>query len=135
MAEAVNPWRRLRELPEVELRWAYIDDALGFYLPNGDGTGTIVLDADLDYAERRATLLHELIHHERGICGIDRYDERGIEDAVALQLVPVAELAALYQVAVANDLPVEPWMVAEKFSVPDDVAERAMLLFLRTAAA
>ena len=127
---AVNPWRILRSSPELTLRWADLDEEWGFYEPHDDGTATIVLDASIGQAERNATLMHELEHHRRGITGDPRYDERGVEDAVAYQLVPVAELAAMYEVAVANDLPVEPWQVAEKFGVPDDVAERAMRLFL-----
>lgn len=131
MGNRVNPWRELRSHPEVELRWAYLDDECGYYEPHGDGTATIVLDAAMSYAERQATLLHELEHHRRGITGDPRIDERGIEDAVARQLVPLDELRALYEIAVLNHLPIEVWMVAEKFDVPDDLAERAMRVFLR----
>lgn len=125
-----NPWRILRASPEIELRWAYLDGECGFYEPHDDGSAIIVLDAEIGFAERRATLLHEIVHHERGICGEPRLDERGVEDEVARRLVPFDELYALWEIAVLNDLPVEPYMVAERFDVPDDVAERAMRLFL-----
>lgn len=126
-----NPWRRLRETPQLALAWELLPEGLeALYSPNGDGTATIVIDAGLTRTQRRAALCHELVHHERGITGDARVDERGVEDEVASRLVPFDELAAMYHVAVTNDLPVETWMVAEKFDVPDSVAERAMLLFL-----
>lgn len=130
----MNPWRILRASPEIELRWALLDDKFGEYEPNDDGTATIILDADIGPEDRRATLMHELIHHQRGITGEPRTDERGVEDEVARLLVPFDELHAMWEIAVLNDLPVEAWMVAERFDVPDDVAERAMRLLLASSA-
>lgn len=126
-----NPWRQLRAQSDIVLEWSRLpDNMLGAYVEKAGGVRTIVLDERLDREERRATLCHELIHAERGITGEERFDERGVEDEVARRLVPFDELAAMWEVATLNDLPVEPWMLAEKFDVPDDVAERAMRLFL-----
>lgn len=112
------------------LRWAALPDGTrGLYT---DHPPTIVISTALNRVDRNATLMHELIHHERGICGESRVDERGVDDEVARRLVPSNELAAMYEIAVANDLPVEPHMVADKFDVPSRVAERAMSLFLET---
>lgn len=125
--EVVNPWRRLREMGEIELRWAALPAGVrGFYCDN-----TIVLDVGLSRVQRRATLQHELVHAERGVTGDPRLDERGVDDEVARRLVPVDELYAMWEIAVLNDLPVEAWQVAEKFDVPDAVAERAMRLLLK----
>lgn len=125
------PWVTLRESSEITLRWGHLPEGVrGVYAPNTDGTATIVLDARLDRVQRKATLGHELEHHRRGITGDPRTDERGVEDEVARRLVPHHELYAMWEIAVLNDLPVEVYMVAERFDVPDRVAERAMLLFL-----
>lgn len=119
-------------MTEIELVWEDLPEGVrGMYCPSGDGTATIVLSAALGLEERNATLLHELEHHRRGITGDARLDERGIEDAVARQLVPADQLAAMYEIAMLNDLTVEPWQVAEKFGVPDRLAERAMRLLLK----
>lgn len=127
---SLNPWRELRSREEITLRFAALpQDVLGQYEETADAK-TITLDRSLDREERRATLCHELVHHERGVTGDERFDERGVEDEVARRLVPIEELYAMWEIAVLNDLPVEAYMVAERFDVPDDVAERAMRLFL-----
>lgn len=128
---AVNPWRLLRASPEVELRWAYLDGLCGFYEPHADGTAMIVLDAGIDAATRNATLMHELEHHRRGICGVARYDERGVEDEVARKLVPLDELAQLVASICDDGTPVMAWELAAAFGVPEDVAERACEMLKR----
>lgn len=95
-----------------------------------DDPPTIVLDRRLGRVERNATLAHELEHHRRGITGDPRTDEHGVCEEVARQLVPFDELYAMWQIAVLNDLPCDVWQVAERFDVPDRVAERAMSLLL-----
>lgn len=115
-------------MQQIELVWAHLPSGVrGLFL---DPPPTIVLDARLSRVDRRATLVHELIHAERGITGCERIDERGVDDEVARRLVPIDDLYAMWEIAVLNDLPVESWQVAEHFDVPDRVAERAMQLFL-----
>lgn len=124
-----NPWAWLREHSSITLRWAHLPSGVrGIYVE--DDSPVIVLDARLGRAQRNATLCHELVHAERGITGNPRVDERGVDDEVARRLVPTDELASMREIAELNDLPIEVWMVAEKFDVPDDVAERAMRLLL-----
>lgn len=131
MGNAFNPWAALRDRADVELVWELLPDGLdGLYCPASDGSAVIVLDATLTRTRRRAVLCHELIHAERGISGDARTDERGVDDEVARRLVPVDELLAMKEIAELNDLPVEVWMVAARFDVPDSVAERAMRLLL-----
>ncbi len=115
-------------MPEVTLRWARLPDGVrGLYV---DDLATVVLDVRLGRVQRNATLCHELIHAERGVTGVPRFDERGVDDEVARRLVPYAEMAAMREIAELNDLPVDAWMVAQRFDVPDGVAARAMTLLL-----
>lgn len=126
---ALNPWRELRAHPEVTLEWRFLPDDLdGLYCPNGDGTATIIIDANLGRTERNVTLCHELVHHRFGITGVERLDERGVEDEVARLLVPVDELAQLVASICDDGTPVMAWEVAEAFDVTDEVAERACRL-------
>lgn len=131
---AFNPWRWLREHPHISLRWARLPVGVrGLYIDAAEPV--IVLDSSLGRRQRNATLCHEVVHAERGISGEPRLDERGVDDEVARLLVPFDELAAMHEIAVLNDLPMEPWQIAEHFDVPGDVAERAMQLLLKSNAA
>lgn len=117
----------LRARPHLQLRWADLPTGVrGLFVSDG----TIVLDVALNREQRNATLLHELIHAERGVTGNARTDERGVDDEVARRLVPLDELAALKEIAELNELTVDVWMVAERWDVPVAVAERAMRLLL-----
>ena len=58
----MNPWRRLRALTDWTLRWHHGGD-MGW---TDFETRTISLRADLSWAERRCTVLHECLHAERG---------------------------------------------------------------------
>lgn len=125
-----NPWAALRARRDVELVITPLPPACGgaaYWAPE-DLPAVIVLDRGLTQVERNAALAHELVHHERGLVGCRRVDERGVEDEVARRLVPVDDLAALRAIAELNELTVEAWQVAEDFGVPDAVALRAMRL-------
>ncbi|WP_300680677.1 hypothetical protein [Nocardioides sp.] len=61
----LNPWRRFAKLVHIELRWHHPEDDESLGLTDYDA-GTISLRTDLDQAQRRSTILHELLHVERG---------------------------------------------------------------------
>lgn len=54
----------------------------------------IALADDLNQAQRRSTLTHELIHHERGIPveGCNETEERMVDDLAARRLIPLDAL-------------------------------------------
>lgn len=58
----IHPWRRLRELVHIELCW-HDEGVMG---ETDFEAGTISLRRDLGQAERRCTVLHEVLHAERG---------------------------------------------------------------------
>lgn len=126
----MNPWRQLRADPSIEFELRPLDDDMHAFYEEGEGVRRIVMDPSIGWCERRVAVQHELIHAERGVTGCERLDERGVDDEVARRLVPFDDLQAMWAIAVLNDLPVEPWMVAEHFDVTDAIAERAMGLFL-----
>lgn len=85
-----HPWRRLRHTPEITLVWHDGGDA-GWY---DFETKTISLRRDLDQAERRSTLRHELEHHVRGAfteADLER-EEVACELAAARDLICVRKL-------------------------------------------
>lgn len=85
-----HPWRRLRHTPEITLAWHDEGDA-GWY---DFDTQTISLRRDLDQAERRSTLRHELEHHARGTfteADLER-EEAACELAAARDLIDVRRL-------------------------------------------
>lgn len=90
----------------------------------------IVLDSTLDRVERRCTLMHELVHFERGIGWPDATEatmvreEAKVRREVAARLVPAGELADL--VRCRHPEPVSARMVAEEFDVTEQVAAEAM---------
>lgn len=134
-----DPWRVLRSHADVIFTLGELPAAVGggIYWPSPD-VSIIIIDYRVGRLERLALLAHELIHHERGtyaLPGVNPHqaisrDECRVDDEVARRLVPCDELGAMFDVAWANDLQVEPWQVAERFDVPDRVADRAMRLFL-----
>lgn len=58
----IHPWRRLRALAHIRLLWHDGGDP-GF---TDFEAGTISLRRGMNQAERRSTILHEVIHVERG---------------------------------------------------------------------
>lgn len=85
-----HPWRRLRERPELEVQWRRLPDGV---LGRTDGQ-RIWLDPRQPQRQRRCTLLHELIHADRGVaCGSDSSEERTVEQLAARHLIPLVALA------------------------------------------
>lgn len=86
-----HPWRLLRDLAHITLRWH--DDG-----PRGKckhSTQEISLRTNLNQAERRSALIHELTHLARGpaIVGHEAAEERAVEKESALWLIPFDRLA------------------------------------------
>src|SRR6478735_535230 len=86
----------MRPDPVLRVRTAPLGDGrMGLW---DERTRTIWLDAGLSSAERRCTLVHELVHAERGDvpCGhplLDRRQERRVEREAARRLVALEALA------------------------------------------
>lgn len=84
-----HPWRALRGLPHITLRWAVAEERGSF-----DGH-TITLHPLLTQAERRSTLAHELVHLERGPAPphLAGREELLVEEIAARRLVDLDDLA------------------------------------------
>lgn len=132
-----NPWRALRNQPDVELVWADIPSGATGACFELDGRTVVVVSHGLRRRQRNATLAHELIHSERGIFytpttprRLVEKEERAVDLEVARRLVPADELERF----VAERLTIEPVtvaMVADEFDVPHAVARRAMIMMRR----
>lgn len=63
----MHPWRRLRNLPHIDVRWTRDEIELAgadaWWYPD---ESTILMDSRLLQVERRCALAHELAHIERG---------------------------------------------------------------------
>lgn len=86
-----HPWRRLRELAHITLKWH--DGG-----PRGrcrHSTQEISLRRDLNQAERRSALAHELEHLVGGpaIVGFVDHDEALVTDRAARYLIPFDALS------------------------------------------
>lgn len=82
----VHPWRLLREAEHVLLEWH--DDG-----PMGTAhfaTDTISLRRGMSWAERRCTVLHELLHLRRGVParGWSEQDEHRVRRDTARMMLP-----------------------------------------------
>lgn len=85
-----HPWRTLRALPHVTLL-RHDDGPAGL---TNFRHSTISLRSDLNQAERRCTLTHELLHVRRGpfySSYVDR-EERAIERETARLLIEIRQL-------------------------------------------
>lgn len=91
----IHPWRRLRQLARIDLIWH--DDTPG--APMGVthfASGVISLRKGMTQAERRSTILHEVLHVERGPvpAGLAAKEEQRVRKLAAQQLLPdVREIA------------------------------------------
>lgn len=130
-----HPWRVLRDhWPHIDLHYAD--------LPPGvwglSDASTIWLDEGLSQAERRCTLLHEIIHRERGDdqCQ-DEATEAAIQVEVARRLIPYAVLeSALLWARDVLELADELWVDVETAQARLDhlhPSERVRLLELARA--
>lgn len=113
-----HPWCRLRQRPELEVRWRRLPgDTVGVT----DGL-TIWMDPRQPQRQRRCTLLHELVHIERGVaCGSDDAEERIVEGIAARHLIPLVALAegiawAHDEEELADDLWVDVEMVRARLA-------------------
>ncbi len=140
-----DPRSAIDERTDLVLAFDEVAGLMGGGLHTRRGSvGVIVVDPQLEGAERRAVLTHELVHHERGDPpdAFDAFDapaglgllrdreERAVDAEVARRLVP-AEL--LRRLVGADDDPgtggeggIGPAEVAEHFDVPIAVAHRAL---------
>lgn len=139
MADRTNPWAELRRRRHITLKLDRIAEIAGggFYYRRGD-RALIVIDPQLSQRDRRAVLMHELVHDEWGGTDCARRststmwkpvmvrEEIRVDREVASRLVPVDELEQL--VATIEDLGggVQAADVADHFDVPEVVATTAM---------
>lgn len=90
-----HPWRELRNLPHIELRW-HVGAPAGKTQWWSDGSVTISLDERLGQAQRRSTLTHEIRHVLRGRPPIGvaarRKEEREIDQEAARLLISLDRL-------------------------------------------
>lgn len=123
-----DPWADLRRRSHIVFARVPLPKVLGggYYEKRRSGTA-LLIDHDLDQMGRLDVVAHELTHEDMPWATEDQVD-----DEVARRLVPFDDLSGMWQVALVNDLSIEVWQIAEKFDVPDHVAERAMRLFLRS---
>lgn len=93
-----SPWRHLRGLPDVELRFTddddFLDGAQAWYFHR---LRAIVMDKRLTQVERRSVLAHELGHVIRGDvpCGdevLDARQENVVDQWAARQLITLDAL-------------------------------------------
>jgi len=132
MTERWNPWRALRERPQIELRQQWLRGRRGLWVPNGDGTSTIYLDPRASRRERRCTLAHELVHEERGLAytsatpaAMVQLEERAVTRIAVARLAPVDELLHLVTTAPAE---LAVWEIADHFDVDHATAQTACRL-------
>jgi len=132
---AWNPWRALRNLPQVDVVRRHLSHGRGLLGMDAE-VAVVVLDDRLGQVERNAVLAHELVHYERG--GGAHYvgqpdtwdavvarDEAAVDNEVARRLVPPDELAAWVAARVEMGECVMAWEIAEEWTVPERVARRA----------
>lgn len=83
---SVHPWRALRRLAHVTLEW-HDDGPMGRVRHS---TQTLSLRRDLDWAQRRCTVQHELLHLDRGPVplGWVAQDEERVRRETARRMIP-----------------------------------------------
>lgn len=86
-----HPWRSLRDRRELGLEWEDSDEFLGHFDHSCD---KVTITTGMSQAERRSTLTHELIHHERGpvVPGCEAAEERVVDDLAARRLISLEAL-------------------------------------------
>ena len=132
MSSRWNPWRALRDQPEISFWFAPLAGERGLW-ERVLGHDTILIDETLGRRERRCVLAHELIHAERGIGHLLASDatmekeEELVRREVARRLVPPDELRDFLDRRLALD-PITAADIADEFDVDEDVAALALRL-------
>ncbi|GAA2007787.1 ImmA/IrrE family metallo-endopeptidase [Nocardioides kribbensis] len=87
-----HPWRRLRELPHITLRWVADLEHVG---ECRHSTQEIFIRTGLTQAQRRSVVLHEIEHLLEGpsVRGHEDWDERVVTERAARWLIPLDLLA------------------------------------------
>lgn len=85
-----HPWARLAAATHITLRW-HVDGPWGWCRHS---TQEVSLRRDLNQAERRATLCHELEHLSQGpaIIGFEHEDEMATRERAARWLISMEDL-------------------------------------------
>jgi ribosomal protein S25 len=133
-----DPWRAIEQHPQLRVTFDPVAGLMGggFHVARGP-RAFIVVDPELDEPGRRAVLTHELIHHERGggpadpgptllVDAVVDREEHQVSLEVARRLVPDRELAAAVAELVSGAGSVTAEQVAERFTVPVEVAGLAL---------
>lgn len=98
----IHPWRRLRVHSEVTLEW-HDDGDMGC---TDFVRRTISLRRGLTWAERRCTILHEVLHWERGWVpmGLAAKEETQVRKETAVLMLPSVKLIGdAYEWACGDD--------------------------------
>lgn len=86
-----HPWRALRANPSIVVDWEPQDGLYGIIC--GDH---VTISPGLTQAERRCTIAHEMVHHERSVVAGDELatikEERVVDELAARQLIPLEDL-------------------------------------------
>lgn len=132
---AENPWRTLRSRPHIELRWLRLPPTTRGVWWSEEAGSVIGLSVSLGRRDRNATLMHELVHDERGIgytpstpVPLVEKEEVAVERITARRLVPAAALQAFVTQRLTVQDQVTATEVADEFDVPIGVAELAIRL-------
>lgn len=87
--QVVNPWEKLvTHHPHVRVEYQTLP---GNQCGKTNGH-TIILDKNLSQAQRRSTLMHELIHLERGIFTCNHKEEHIVDKISAVRLIELDNL-------------------------------------------
>ncbi len=93
-----HPWRLVRSLPHIDVRWERMAGLLGHW---DQDEQAITLHPDQSQRQKRVTLTHEMIHAERGHRGeCDEKVERQVARETARRLIPIH---ALVDAALAHE--------------------------------
>jgi len=142
-----DPRSAIDARPDLVLVFDEVAGLMGGGLHTRRGSvGVIVVDPQLEGADRRAVLTHELVHHERGDApagadppaGLELLadrEERAVDAEVARRLVPPHLLQALVEPVDRHGSEdasgIGAAEVAEHFDVPLAVAHRALEQLVR----
>ena len=131
------PWDEAERRGDVEVITAPLPaECGGAVVQRRPGRAWVVLDPDLDPAEQRCRLAHELVHLERGSvrapCAPPSWDavvareELAVDREVASWLVPSRELARFVRGHASADLGITSAIVATEFEVTEPIAALAL---------